>query len=70
VILQYYYGINLLVRYRKTPVSGAKRDSAYAASPSLSTLAYVPAIPLFCRILTTTRRSSACPSAVASDATC
>ena len=31
--------------------------------------AYVPAMPLFCRILTTTRRSSACPSAVASDAT-
>src|SRR5271169_1634524 len=31
---------------------------------------YVPAIPLFCRILTTTRRFSACPSAVVSAATC
>lgn len=33
-------------------------------------LFYVPAMPLFCRILTTTRRSSACPSAVESGATC
>src|SRR4029077_10121888 len=38
--------------------------------PLLETLFYVPAIALFCRIDTTTRRFSAWPSAVLSGATC
>src|SRR5580704_14710530 len=49
--------------------SSSPNDARVVSTPNFCRY-YVPAIPLFCRTLTTTRRFWACPSAVLSLPTC